>query len=98
LERPVDVQALLRKVDTLITARGKDVSSRNPSPPSVRMDRVTPSSARGPRTPLPEAWSDRPGPLPGADDALVGAFGGGAPSAAKLPLPALSPEIEKLLQ
>ena len=60
---------------------------------------ATPSSGRGrPRTPLPEAWSDRPGPLPGADDGLGGAFGGGAPAAGKLPLPALSPEIERLLQ
>src|SRR5262249_47211765 len=82
LERPVDVQALIRKVDTLVGARGKEVSSRNPTPPShLRLDRVTPSSARGPRTPLPEAWSDRPGP-PG-DDALGAAFGPGAPASAK---------------
>jgi hypothetical protein len=97
LERPVDVQALLRKVDTLIGARGKEVSSRNLTPPSsLRLDRATPSSGRGPRTPLPEAWSERPGPA--ADDGLGAAFGGGAPAGAKLPLPALSPEIEKLLQ
>jgi hypothetical protein len=96
LERPVDVQALLRKVDTLVGARGKEgISLRNPS---ARMDR-TPSSGRGgPRTPLPQSWSERPGPIPGPDDGLGGAFGGGASSAAKLPLPALSPEIEKLLQ
>jgi hypothetical protein len=99
LERPVDVQALLRKVDTLVGARGKEVSSRNPLPPSsVRLDRPTPSSGRGPRSPLPEAWSERPGPLPPADDGLGAAFGAGAPAGSKLPLPALSPEIEKLLQ
>jgi hypothetical protein len=99
LERPVDVQVLLRKVDTLVGARGKEVSSRTPvAPSSVRLDRPTPSSGRAPRTPLPEAWSERPAPIPAADDGLGAAFGGGAPSGAKLPLPALSPEIEKLLQ
>src|SRR6185436_8957307 len=98
LERPVDVQALLRKVDTLVGARGREVSSRNPAALSGRLDRPTPSSGRGPRTPLPEAWSERPAPIPSADDGLGAAFGAVAPSGAKLPLPALSPEIERLLQ
>jgi hypothetical protein len=99
LPRPVDVDALLQKTALLIGAQPSDtgnVTGISSMRPPATQERTSPSSRR--RSPVPEPWSERPGPLPGADDALEPAFGTGVPSAPKLPLPALSPEIEKLLQ
>jgi hypothetical protein len=99
LPRPVDVDALLQKTALLIGAQPSEPASVTGIAsvrPGATQERASPSSTRR-RSPLPEPWSERPGPL-SADDALEPSFGTGAPSAPKLPLPALSPEIEKLLQ
>ena len=99
LARPVDVDALLQKTALLIGALPPEspsvagISSMRPG-----TDRAAPPSTRSRHSPLPEPWSDRQGPLSGTEDALEPAFGSGAPSAPRLPLPALSPEIEKLLK
>jgi len=96
LARPVDVEALIRRIQTLVGAHS---SRQNPAPgsapPSARGS--SPSSGRNRRTPLPENWSDAPGALSDPEDALEPAFGTGAVPVPRLPLPALSPEIEKLL-
>jgi len=98
LSRPVDVDVLLRKIGSLIGAQPP--ASMPPASPSVRpgmlsSDRSSPSSGRSRRTPPPE----RPPPaLADAADALEPSFAPGMSSASKLPLPALSPEIERLLQ
>ena len=102
LSRPVDVEVLLRKIGSLTGAHPPDSPSVGGSS-SVRLavvssERSMPSSGRGRRTPLPEPWPDRPVALADASDALEPSFGAGMASASKLPLPALSPEIEKLLQ
>jgi hypothetical protein len=100
LARPVDVQALLRKIATLVGAKrdGDDPAS---SGSSIRPggERSVPPPTRGPRSPLPQqSWSDAPGILPGADDALEPSYGASASGPPRLPLPALSSEIERLLQ
>lgn len=99
LTRPVDVQALLRKIATLVGAKrdGEDpVSSGSSIRPGP--DRSVPPPMRGTRSPLPQAWSDKPGGLAGADDALEPSYGASASGPPRLPLPALSSEIERLLQ
>ena len=100
LARPVDVQALLRKIATLVGAKrdGDDPAS---SGSSIRPgpERSVPPPMRNVRSPLPQNWSDAPGGvLPGADDALEPSYGASASGPPRLPLPALSSEIERLLQ
>lgn len=100
LARPVDLQALLRKIGALVGAKrdGEDPAS---SGSSIRPggERSVPPPMRGQRSPLPsQAWSDAPGILPGADDALEPSYGAPASGPPRLPLPALSSEIERLLQ
>ncbi len=91
LPRPIDVDALLQKTALLIGAQPAESSVAALG--SIR----PPSSGRGRRSPIPEPWSERPAPISGAEDALEPAFGTGVPAPPKLPLPALSPEIERLL-
>jgi len=99
LSRPVDVQVLLRKIAALIGAKrdGEDPAS---SGSSIRPgpDRSVPPPMRGMRSPLPPVWSDAPGGLAGADDALESSYGAPMSGPPRLPLPALSMEIERLLQ
>jgi hypothetical protein len=100
LARPIDVQALLRKIATLVGAK-KDGEDPASSGSSIRPgpDRsVPPPMMRAQRSPLPQAWSDTPGALPGADDALEPSYGAPQSGPPRLPLPALSSEIERLLQ
>ena len=99
LARPVDVQALLRKIATLVGAKrdGEDPAS---SGSSIRPggERSIPPPGRGQRSPLPQTWSDSASLVPGADDALEPSYGAPASGPPRLPLPALSSEIERLLQ
>ena len=99
LARPIDVQALLRKIATLVGAK-RDVDDPASSGSSIRPgpERSVPPPMRGVRSPLPQAWSDTPGALPGADDALEPSYGASPSGPPRLPLPALSSEIERLLQ
>src|SRR5205085_867777 len=99
LPRPVDVEALLQKTALLIGAQPSEppsVTGIASMRSSAAQERSMPSPRR--RSPLPEPWSERPGAIVTGDEALEPAFGTGIPSAQKFPLPALSPEIEKLLQ
>ncbi|HMI86165.1 MAG TPA: DUF4388 domain-containing protein [Polyangiaceae bacterium] len=100
LARPIDVQALLRTIATLVRAKrdGDDGassgSSFRPGP-----DRSVPPPARATRSPLPpQVWSDPAGGLAGGDDGLEPSYGGALPGSPRLPLPALSSEIERLLK
>src|SRR5689334_19117737 len=75
LPRPVDVDALLQKTAMLIGAQPNEppsVTGISSMRPGATQERASPSSRR--RSPLPEPWSERPGPLTG-DDALEPAFG-----------------------
>ena len=103
LGRPVDVSALIRKVDALVGARKSD-ELEPAEPPSMRaaasiVDRVSPNSARiSRRTPPPQPWPERPSSIAAPEDLLEPSFNSGEPAGSRLPLPALSPEIERLLQ
>ena len=98
LARPVDVEALLHKIGALVGAKreGEDPAS---SGSSIRPgpDRSAPPPMRA-RSPMPKAWSDRPGALPVADEALEPPYGGSPSGSPRMSLPALSSEVERLLQ
>ena len=99
LARPIDVHALLRKIASLVGAK-RDANDPVSGGSSIRPgpDRSLAPPARANRSPLPQAWSDSPGGLPGADDALEPSYGASTSGPPRLPLPALSMEIERLLQ
>jgi len=98
LVRPVDVQALLRKIASLVGAK-RDADDPASSGSSIRPGegRSVPPPMRGPRSPVPQPWSDASSALAGADDALEPSYGASPSGPPRLPLPALSTEIERLL-
>ncbi|MET0594985.1 MAG: DUF4388 domain-containing protein [Polyangiaceae bacterium] len=100
LARPVDVQALLRKIASLVGAKrdGDDPASSGSSMRPNSEHRSLPPPIRSGRSPLPQTWSDGAAALAGADDALEPSYGAPASGPPRLPLPALSSEIERLLQ
>jgi hypothetical protein len=100
LARPVDVHALLRKIATLVGAKkdGEDPASSGSSVRPGGEHRSIPPPLRSARSPLPQTWSDPGGALAGADEALEPSYGAPGAGPPRMPLPALSSEIERLLR
>jgi hypothetical protein len=98
LVRPVDVQALLRKIASLVGAK-READEAASSGSSIRpgSERSVPPM-RGARSPAPAQWADAASALSSADDGLEPSYGSSQSGPSRLPLPALSSEIERLLQ